>query len=58
MVVTDKKGQPITGLKAEDFTMEENGKKQKISVFVPPGAANGPKPAPAPPDCCGTTRKT
>ncbi|MGO9404469.1 MAG: VWA domain-containing protein [Terriglobales bacterium] len=49
VVVTDKKGQPITGLKAEDFTMEENGKKQKISVFVPPGAANGPKPAPAPP---------
>jgi len=37
VVVTDKKGQPITGLKAEDFTVEENGKKQKVSVFVPPG---------------------
>ncbi len=48
VVVTDKKGQPITGLKAEDFTVEENGKKQKISVFVLPGTANGPKPAPAP----------
>ncbi len=49
VVVTDKKGQPITGLKPEDFTVEENGKKQKVSVFVPPGAANGPTPAPTPP---------
>ena len=40
VVVTDKKGQPVTGLKAEDFTVEENGKKQKVSVFVPPGVAN------------------
>jgi VWFA-related protein len=38
--VTDKKGQAVTGLKPEDFTLEENGKKQKVSVFVPPGAAN------------------
>jgi VWFA-related protein len=38
VVVTDKKGEPVSGLKAEDFTAEENGKKQKISVFVPPGA--------------------
>ncbi len=37
VVVTDKKGQPVTGLKPEDFTVEENGKKQKVSVFVPPG---------------------
>src|SRR3954453_7947765 len=29
VVVTDKKGQPITGLKPENFTVEENGKKQK-----------------------------
>jgi VWFA-related protein len=36
VVVTDKKGQPITGLKAEDFTVEENGKKQKIATFSPP----------------------
>jgi VWFA-related protein len=40
VVVTDKKGQPITGLKPEDFTLEENGKKQKITVFTAPGAAN------------------
>ena len=40
VVVTDKKGQPITGLKPEDFTLEENGKKQKIAVFTAPGAAS------------------
>lgn len=49
VVVTDKKGQPVAGLKADDFTVEENGKKQKISVFVAPAAANGPKPQPTPP---------
>ncbi|MGB6633124.1 MAG: VWA domain-containing protein, partial [Terriglobales bacterium] len=38
VVVVDKKGQPITGLKPEDFTVEENGKKQKIATFTPPGA--------------------
>src|SRR5262245_11825062 len=37
VVVTDKKGQPFNGLNAEDFTVEENGKKQKIAVFSPPG---------------------
>ena len=49
VVVTDKKGQPVTGLKPESFTVEENGKKQKISVFVAPGSPNGPQPEPAPP---------
>jgi VWFA-related protein len=49
VVVTDKKGQPVTGLKAEDFTAEENGKKQKISVFVPPGATNKTAATPPPP---------
>ena len=50
VVATDKKGQPVTGLKSGDFTLEENGKKQKISIFVPPGIANhtaAPVPAPA-----------
>ncbi len=38
VVVTDKKGQPVSGLRAEDFKLEENGKKQNVAVFVPPGA--------------------
>src|ERR1035438_9424742 len=37
VVVTDKKGQPVAGLKPENFTLEENGKRQKISIFVPIG---------------------
>jgi|SRR5580658_2053981 VWFA-related protein len=41
VVVRDKKGQPVTGLKPEDFTVEENGKKQKIATFTPPGANQG-----------------
>ena len=49
VVVTDKKGQPVTGLKPEDFAAEENGKKQKISVFVPPGATNKTAATPPPP---------
>jgi VWFA-related protein len=49
VVVTDKKGQPVPGLKADEFTVEENGKKQKVSVFVPPGAAKPTAPTPVPP---------
>jgi len=49
VVVTDKKGQPVSGLKAEDFTVEENGKKQKVSVFVPPGTTNRTAATPPPP---------
>ena len=49
VVVTDKKGNPITGLKAEDFTVEENGKKQKIAIFVPPGVVSGPAQSAPPP---------
>ena len=52
-VVTDKKGQPVSGLKAEDFSLEENGKKQRIAFFTPPGAPGisnpGPPPSPLPP---------
>jgi hypothetical protein len=48
VVVTDKKGQPVTGLKSDDFTVEENGKKQKISFAVPPGSARAVAPTPAP----------
>lgn len=48
VVVTDKKGQPVTGLKPEDFSIEENGKKQKIATFTPPGARQGSPQTPPP----------
>src|SRR5579864_5293488 len=49
VVVTSKKGQAVTGLTADDFTVEENGKKQKVSVFLPPAPANRIPPASTPP---------
>jgi VWFA-related protein len=37
VVVTDKQGNAIPGLRAEDFALEENGKSQKIvAVTTPP----------------------
>lgn len=48
VVVKDKKGQAVTGLKAEDFAVEENGKKQKIATFTPPGSDQA-APLPMPP---------
>jgi VWFA-related protein len=47
VVVTDKQGKPVTGLRPEDFAVEENGKTQKISTFATPGenlAAGQPLP--------------
>jgi VWFA-related protein len=44
VVVTDKHGQPVLGLKPTDFTVMEKGKPQKISVFTAPDQAV-PKPA-------------
>ena len=41
VVVTDKQGTAITGLRPEDFEVEENGKAQKISTFVPSGEKLG-----------------
>jgi Ca-activated chloride channel homolog len=34
VILTDKQGSPITGLKAEDFDVIEEGKSQTISYFV------------------------
>src|SRR5512138_1283657 len=34
VVVTDKNGNRVQGLKAEDFIIQEKGKNQKISVFT------------------------
>jgi VWFA-related protein len=33
VVVTDKKGQPVTGLKKEDFTILDGGRAQAITAF-------------------------
>src|SRR5437667_11811681 len=49
VVVTNKNGQPVTGLKADDFAVEENGKRQKVSIFVPPGITNRTPSTPPPP---------
>lgn len=35
VVVTDKQGHPIPGLKAEDFTVLQDAKPQKLRVFEP-----------------------
>lgn len=43
VVVTDKQGKPIPGLRAEDFTLEEKGKAQKIASFT---VASEPAAAP------------
>ena len=42
VTVVDKQGKPITGLKAEDFQVTENGKKQTVRFF----AAGEPEEAP------------
>ena len=36
VVVTDKQGNPLPGLKPDDFILEENGKTQKIAAFTTP----------------------
>lgn len=46
VVVTDKQGKPVAGLHPEDFTLEENGKAQKISMFVRPSENAAPEPLP------------
>ncbi len=50
IVALDEKGQPITGLKAEDFTVLEDGKPQKISDFSfhQPGSSSTPARPTAP----------
>ncbi len=48
-VVTDKQGKAITGLRPEDFVIEENGKAQKVASLTTP-ADNAPADAtPLPP---------
>lgn len=40
VMVKDKKGKYITDLKAEDFTVTENGAQQKVEFFDPPLAGS------------------
>ncbi len=42
VVVTDKHGQPVLGLKPTDFTVTEKGKPQRIAVFTEPGQSATP----------------
>ena len=54
VVVTDSSGQPISGLKASDFDVRENGKSQKIAGFgfqqpAQTAAASAYKPTVLPP---------
>jgi VWFA-related protein len=50
VVVTDKKGDPISGLVAGDFTVEEEGERQEVSSFeaveLPAAPAEGAAPRP------------
>lgn len=39
VIVTDKQGKHVDGLRAEDFSIQEKGKNQRIAFFTPPGEA-------------------
>jgi VWFA-related protein len=45
VVVTDKHGKPVLGLKPSDFTVTEKAKPQKISVFTAPNQSGAEPPA-------------
>ncbi len=49
VVVTDKKGKHLTGLKQSDFTIEENGRSREIATFQEIMTSDSPmKPASSP----------
>jgi hypothetical protein len=39
VVALDKKGRPVTDLRAEDFEVYDNGTKQELRFFTPPGVS-------------------
>lgn len=47
VVVTDKDGKPVTGLKKEDFRLQENGKEQNIASLEAVQTSTAPLPRPA-----------
>jgi VWFA-related protein len=51
VIVQDKKGEPVTGLTKEDFTLLDKGQPQRIAFFSEESGALGPAPAqPLPPN--------
>src|SRR5271155_3279192 len=48
VLIKGKDGKPVLGLKPSDFTITEDGKPQKISVFKFQELEEGPSNAPAP----------
>ena len=49
VVVTDKQGKPVTGLRQEDFVVQEKGKNQKVAFFTAPGESQSQPPLALPP---------
>jgi VWFA-related protein len=49
VVVTDKQGKHVDGLRPEDFVVQEKGKTQKIAFFSWPGEAQKQRPPELPP---------
>src|SRR5258708_29130585 len=47
VVVHDKKGEPLSDLKKEDFTILDKGKEQKVAVFAVDSIDTPPKAWPA-----------
>ena len=54
LVAYDKKGHPVTDLKAEDLELYDNGRKQEIRFFTP-AAAPAPDPTPGSPAPASTS---
>jgi len=57
VIVEDHKGQPVFGLKKEDFSLVDEDTKQEIAIFSPASASNAPA-EPALPHNVFTNRET
>ena len=60
VVVVDREGAPVRGLRAEDFTLEEDGRPQALAAFEavdrPPAAAARTDARPSPPPRVSSNR--